>query len=61
MAYIHSHYELDSRAELIRMQQRAKAYQVIGEELYKTSITGPFLHRYMQAHAVVTLGQGPSL
>jgi ribonuclease HI len=43
MAYLHSHYEPDSSAELIRMQQRAKVYQVIGEELYKTSITGPLL------------------
>jgi hypothetical protein len=43
MAYLHSHYEPDSSAELIRMQQRAIAYQVIGEELYKTSITGPLL------------------
>jgi hypothetical protein len=25
------------------MQQRAKAYQIIGEELYKTSVTGPLL------------------
>jgi hypothetical protein len=25
------------------MQQRAKAYQVIGDELYKTSLTGPLL------------------
>jgi hypothetical protein len=25
------------------MHQRAKAYQVIGEELYKISITGPLL------------------
>jgi hypothetical protein len=25
------------------MQQRAKAYQVIGDELYKTSVTGPLL------------------
>jgi hypothetical protein len=25
------------------MQQRAKAYQVIRDELYKTSVTGPLL------------------
>jgi hypothetical protein len=25
------------------MQQRVKAYQVIGDELYKTSVTGPLL------------------
>jgi hypothetical protein len=43
MAYLRCHYELDSNIELIRMKQRAKAYQVIGEELYKTSIMGPVL------------------
>jgi ribonuclease HI len=43
MAYLHSHYEPDSSAELIRMQQRAKVYQVIGEEPYKTSIMGLLL------------------
>jgi hypothetical protein len=56
---------------MIRMQQRAKAYQIIREELYKTSITGPLLHclgkdegkdllnQHMQEHAEVTSGQGP--
>jgi hypothetical protein len=43
MAYLHHHYEPDSGAELIRMQQRAKAYQTIGDNLYKTSVTGPLL------------------
>jgi hypothetical protein len=44
MAYLHNHYEPDSSTELIRMQQMAKAYQIIGEELYKTLVTGPLLH-----------------
>jgi hypothetical protein len=43
MAYLHHHYEPDSNTELTRMQQRAKAYQIIGDELYKTSVTGPLL------------------
>jgi hypothetical protein len=43
MAYLRCHYEPDSGAELIRMQQRAKAYQTIGDDLYKTSVTGPLL------------------
>jgi hypothetical protein len=43
MVYLHHHYESDNNTELIRMQQRAKAYQVIGDELYKTSVTGPLL------------------
>jgi hypothetical protein len=29
MAYLRHHYELDNNIELLRMQQRAKAYQVI--------------------------------
>jgi hypothetical protein len=43
MAYLRHHYELDSEAELIRIQQRAKAYQIIGDNLYKTSATRPLL------------------
>jgi hypothetical protein len=44
MIYHHHHYEPDNNTKLIRMQQRAKAYQVIGDELYKTSVMGPLLH-----------------
>jgi ribonuclease HI len=43
MAYLSNHYKPDSNVELIKMQQGAKTYQVIGEEFYKTSITGPLL------------------
>jgi hypothetical protein len=43
MAYLHHHYEPDSTTELTRMQQRAKEYQIIEEELYKTSVIGPLL------------------
>jgi hypothetical protein len=35
MTYLHNHYEPDSKAEMIRMQQRAKAYQVIGKSYIK--------------------------
>jgi hypothetical protein len=41
MSYLRHHYEPDSRAELIRMQQRARAFQIIGDNLYKTSVTRP--------------------
>jgi hypothetical protein len=44
MAYLCHHYETDNTTELLRMQQRAKAYQIIGNSLYKTSIIGPLLH-----------------
>jgi hypothetical protein len=43
MAYLHHRYELDNDTELLRMQQRARAYQIIGNDLYKTSVTGPLL------------------
>jgi ribonuclease HI len=33
MANLHYHYEPDNNTELIRMQQRAKEYQIIGDEL----------------------------
>jgi hypothetical protein len=37
------HHKPDNNTELLRMQQRTKAYQVIGDELYKTSVIGPLL------------------
>jgi hypothetical protein len=43
IAYLHHHYESDNNTKLLRMHQRAKAYQVIGNELYKTLVTGPLL------------------
>jgi hypothetical protein len=43
IAYLCHHYEPDNNTELIKMHQRAKAYQVIGDELYKTSDTGSLL------------------
>jgi hypothetical protein len=44
MAYLHHHYEHNNNTKLTRMQQRAQAYQIIGDELYKTSVTWPLLH-----------------
>jgi hypothetical protein len=43
MAYLHHHYEPDNNIKLLRMQQRAKVYQVVGDELYKSLVTGPLL------------------
>jgi hypothetical protein len=43
MAYLQQYYELDSKNEQIRMQQRVKDYQIIDNELYKTSVSGPLL------------------
>jgi hypothetical protein len=44
MSYLHHNYELDTNTELIRLQQTAKAYQIIRDQLYKTSVTVPLLH-----------------
>jgi sulfur relay (sulfurtransferase) DsrC/TusE family protein len=44
IAYLRHYYELDNTTEHIRMQQRAKAYQIINNKLYKTFVTGPILH-----------------
>jgi hypothetical protein len=38
MVYLYHYYEPDSNTELTRMQQRAKAYQIVGDEMYKTSV-----------------------
>jgi hypothetical protein len=43
MEYLCHHYEPDNSTTLTGMQQRAKTYQIIGDELYKTSVTGPLL------------------
>jgi hypothetical protein len=43
MAYLRHYYEPDNTTELIRMQQRAKAYQIISNELYKTSVSSALL------------------
>jgi hypothetical protein len=39
------------------MQQKAKAYQVIGEGLYKTSVIGPLLHYLSKDEGKVLLTQ----
>jgi hypothetical protein len=41
MAYLRHYYEPDNNTEHIIMQQRAKAYQIIDNDLYKTFISGP--------------------
>jgi hypothetical protein len=43
MAYLHHYYEPYSKNEQIRLQQRAKDYQIASNELYKTSVSGPLL------------------
>jgi hypothetical protein len=43
MAYLHHYYEPDSTTETIRMQQRAKVYHIVTNNLYKASVSGPLL------------------
>jgi hypothetical protein len=43
MTYLRPYYEPNSKNEQIRMQQRVKDYQIVGNELYKTSVLGPHL------------------
>jgi hypothetical protein len=43
MSYLRHYYEPDSTVEHTRMQQRAKSYQIVDNELYKTSVSGPLL------------------
>jgi hypothetical protein len=44
MAYLHHYNEPYSNTESIRIELRVKAYQIIEDELYKTSVTRPLLH-----------------
>jgi hypothetical protein len=43
MAYLCHYYKPDSKNEQIRLQQRAKDYQIVRNELYKISISSPLL------------------
>jgi hypothetical protein len=57
MAYLCHHYEPNNNAESLIMQQRAKAYQIIGDELYKTSVTGPLLRCLSRAEGKELLAE----
>jgi hypothetical protein len=43
IAYLHHCYELDSNIEHTRMQQRARSYQIVNNDLYRTYDLGPLL------------------
>jgi hypothetical protein len=43
MAYLHHYCEPNSTVEHTRMQQRAGSYQIVDNDLYKTSTSGPLL------------------
>jgi hypothetical protein len=41
MAYPHHYYEQDNTIKHTRMKKRARSYQIVDNDLYKTSILGP--------------------
>jgi hypothetical protein len=43
MAYLRHYYEPDIATEYIRMHQRDKAYQIVDNDLYNTSISSHLL------------------
>jgi hypothetical protein len=57
MAYLRHYYESDNNTELIRMQQRAKAYQIINDELYKNSVTDRLLRCLSKAEGQELLSE----
>jgi hypothetical protein len=57
MAYLCHYYKPDNTTEHIRMQQRAKAYQIIYNNLYKTSVSGPLLRCISKAEGQELLSE----
>jgi hypothetical protein len=43
MTYLHHYYGLDNATEHNRMQQRVTVYQILDNDLYKTSTSSPIL------------------
>jgi hypothetical protein len=57
MAYLHHYYEPDSTNEQIRMQQRARDYQIVDNNLYKASVSGPLLRCLKKAEGQKLLSE----
>jgi hypothetical protein len=57
MTYLRHHYERDNNTKLLRMQQRPRAYQIVDNNLYKTSIIGPLLHCLRKAEGKELLAE----
>jgi hypothetical protein len=57
MTYLHHHYEPDNNTKLLRMQQRPRAYQIVDNNPYKTSIIGPLLHCLSKAEGKEMLAE----
>jgi hypothetical protein len=57
MAYLHNYYELDSTVKHTRMQQRTGSYQIVDNNMYKTSISGPLLRCVSKAEGQEILSE----
>jgi ribonuclease HI len=57
MTYLHHYYEPDITVEHTRMQQRARSYQIVDNDLYKTSTSGPLLRCVSKAEGQEVLSE----
>jgi hypothetical protein len=57
MMYLHLYYESDNTNGHTRMQQRAKYYQKIDNDLYKTFVSGPVLRCVSKAEGQELLSE----
>jgi hypothetical protein len=57
MAYLRHYYEPDNAIEQTRMQQRAQSYQIVNNDLYKISISGPLLRCVSKAEGQQILSE----
>jgi hypothetical protein len=57
MEYLCHYYEPDSIVEQTRMQQRVQSYQIVNNELYKISVSGPLLRCVSKAEGQEILSE----
>jgi hypothetical protein len=57
MVYLHHYHEQDSTTEKIRLQQWARAYQIVDNNLYKASVSAPLLRCLSKAEGQEILSE----
>jgi hypothetical protein len=57
MAYLRHYYEQDNTIEHARIQQRARAYQIVDNDLYKTYVSSPLLQCVSKAEGQEILSE----
>jgi hypothetical protein len=57
MAYLCHYYKPNSTNEHIRMQQRARAYQIVNNNQYKASVLGPLLQCFSKTEGQELLSE----